>query len=537
MTNERAGVVNKDVVVVGAGFGGLYAIHKLRSQGLSVQAFETGDDVGGTWYWNRYPGARCDVESMEYSYSFSPELEREWVWSERYAPQPEILRYLQHVAERFDLRRDIAFETRVTAVHYEDATGLWRVRTDRGDEVLARFCVMATGCLSAGSAPNIPGLADFTGTLYQTHQWPKEQVDVTGLRVGVVGTGSSGIQVIPMLAQQAAQLTVFQRTPNFSVPALNRPLGADERQSFIDRYPELRNTWRHGLTGLGCGDPPPVSALEVDAAERTANFQKFWNKGGPCVGFTYNDLIVNKAANDTLSEFIRERIRDTVKDPAVAEKLLPRFPVATKRMCVDTNYYATYNKPNVELIDIKQTPIERITATGVQVGGREVPLDVLVLATGFDAVTGAVLRMDIRGHNGLRLADKWQEGPKMYLGLMTHGFPNLFTITGAGSPSIVSSMIISIEQHVEYIADLLAYMARRGLTHVEAEQQAEEQWAQHVTDVADGTLYPGTASLYVGANIPGKPRVMLPYLGGVGPYRQKCDEIAAADYVGFALSA
>jgi cyclohexanone monooxygenase len=534
--NERASAP-LDAVIVGAGFAGLYALYALRRLGFSARVFEAGDDVGGTWYWNRYPGARCDVESLDYSYSFSPELEREWLWSERYAAQPEILAYAQHVADRFDLRRDIRFNTHVEAAHFDEVSKCWHVRTSGGEVVAARFCIMATGCLSAGRLPDIPGLAEFKGNVYRTSQWPKEGVDFTGQRVAVIGTGSSGIQAIPLIAKQAAQLTVFQRTPNFSIPARNRPLDPAERQSVMDDYPRLRDRQRTSFTSLGA-DPPPVSALAVDDATREREYRAQWELGGIGYLFAYNDLIVDRAANETAAEFIRARIGELVRDPQTAARLQPRsFPIGTKRLCLDSGYYDSFNRSNVRLVDLRETPIERVTPTGLRTTDESLEFDSLVFATGFDAVTGALLRIDIRGRGGQRLADKWVEGPKMYLGLMASGFPNLFAITGPGSPSVLSNMIVSIEQHVEFIAELLVDMRARGANLVDAQPEAEQAWVEHVAEVAGTTLYPLANSWYMGANIPGKTRVFLPYVGGVGPYRQKCKEIAAAGYTGFTLSA
>lgn len=528
-----------DAVVVGAGFAGLYAAYRLRELGLEVQGIEAGDGVGGTWYWNCYPGARCDVESMEYSYSFSPELEREWVWTERYASQPEILRYLQHVASRFDLARHFRFGTRVTAARFDSSSARWLVSTN-GDApaFAARYLVMATGCLSESRLPDIPGLADFSGKVLQTSRWPREGVDLAGRRVGVIGSGSTGIQCIPQLAASASRLTVFQRTPNFSVPARNAPLPEAQRRAVIARYPEIRQVQRTCFSSFGIGDAPPLSALQEDAATREARYRAAWEQGGISFLFTYNDLIIDRAANDTAAEFVRQRIRDTVADPAVAERLLPRdYPIGTKRLCLDTDYYASYNRPNVELVDLRATPIERITAAGIRLqGGREVPLDALVFATGFDAVTGALLAVDLRGSQGQLLADAWRNGPAMYLGLMSAGFPNLFAITGPGSPSVLSNMVVSIEQHVDFIARLIAHARGRASRRIEADPEAERAWMQHVAEVAQGTLYPQARSWYMGSNIPGKPRMFLPYVGGVGPYRRQCEEIAAADYRGFAFS-
>lgn len=526
-----------DAVVVGAGLSGLYMLHKLRGQGLSVRVYEAGDGVGGTWFWNRYPGARCDVESMEYSYSFSPELEQEWEWTEKYPTQPEILRYIEHVADRFDLRRDVVLRTRVASAVFDEDNGRWTVATEGGERVSAQFCIMATGCLSTSKTPEIPGLETFEGSWYHTGHWPHEGVDFTGLRVGVVGTGSSGIQSIPLIAEQAEHLTVFQRTPNFAMPAGNRPLDAEQQAELKARYPEHRQAARE--SGFGIPVPLPTqSALEVDPAERERAYQAGWDKGSlVSILLSYTDTIVDKAANDTAAEFVRNKIREMVHDPETAEALCPNdHPFGTKRPCLDTNYFATFNRPNVALVDVRRTPLQEITPTGLRTSDREFAFDALVFATGFDAMTGALTSVDIRGRDGVRLAERWAEGPRAYLGLGVAGFPNLFTITGPGSPSVLSNMMVSIEQHVEWISDCVAFLRERGHTTIEATEDAQDAWVQHVQDAGNMTLYPTANSWYMGANVEGKPRVFMPYIGGVGVYRQKCDDVAAKGYEGFALA-
>jgi len=527
-----------DAVVVGAGLAGLYMLYRLRQLGLTTRVYEEGGDVGGTWYWNRYPGARCDVESMDYSYSFSPELEQEWVWTERYPSQPEILRYINHVADRFDLRRDIRFNTRVTAAHFDEAANLWRIRTDTGETVSARFCIMATGCLSTAKIPQIEGLEDFQGKWYHTGRWPHEDVDFTGQRVGVIGTGSSGIQCIPIIAEQAAHLTVFQRTPNFSLPAHNAPLDPRAQQARKASYREYRRLARESHLGIPA-EPPVQSALEVDHEERQRRYQAAWEKGTlTAMLLSFTDLLTSKEANETAAAFIRSKIKEIVTDPDVAETLSPKdHPFGTKRPCLDTGYYATFNRPNVTLVDLRKSPILAITPKGIRTTDAEHELDSIVFATGFDAMTGALLSIDIRGRGGLPLKEKWAAGPRTYLGIGTAGFPNLFTITGPGSPSALSNMVVSIEQHVEWIADCIAFLRGRGLTSIEPTEEAEEAWVEHVNEVADATLYPSADSWYVGANIPGKPRVFMPYAGGVGTYRRICDNVAARGYRGFRLSA
>ncbi len=525
-----------DAVIVGAGFAGLYMLHRLRGLGLSVRVYEAGSGIGGTWYWNRYPGARCDVESMDYSYSFSDALQQEWRWTERYASQPEILRYIDHVADRFDLRRDIQLETRVTAAVFDDATNRWAVRTDRGDHVSARFCIMATGCLSAAQVPRFKGLETFEGTWYHTGNWPHDGVDFTGQRVGVIGTGSSAIQSIPIIAEQAAHLFVFQRTPNFSVPARNAPLDPDYERQVKSGYAEFRRRARESRVGFVV-ERREESALAVAPEERRREYETRWCRGG--LGFTaiYADLLTNKDANDTAAEFFRDKIRGTVRDPAVAEALVPQhYPVGTKRLCVDTNYYDTFNRDNVTLVDIRKAPIEAITAQGLRTWDEAYALDSIVFATGFDAMTGALLSIDIRGRAGQTLQEKWEAGPRTYLGVAIAGFPNLFAITGPGSPSVLSNMIVSIEQHVDWIADCLVYLREHRREAIEANVEAEHAWVAHVNEVGHLTLYPLANSWYMGANVPGKPRIFMPYIGGVGAYRQKCDDVAAKGYEGFVLT-
>ncbi|RAI59741.1 flavin-containing monooxygenase [Roseicella frigidaeris] len=525
-----------DAVIVGAGFGGLYMLHRLRGLGLSARILEAADGVGGTWYWNRYPGARCDVESMQYSFSFDEALQQDWHWSERFAAQPEILRYANHVADRYDLRRDIHFETRVASARYDEAADRWTVATEAGEVVSARFCIMATGCLSAARLPDIPGIASFGGETYHTGYWPHRKVDFSGKRVAVIGTGSSAIQAIPVIAAEAAQVTVFQRTPNFSIPSRNAPMDAEYEAWWKSDYPAKRRQARLMRTGI-LYDINPQSAIEVDEATRSAEYERRWANGGTAFMGAYHDLILNKASNDTAAEFVRNKIRSIVKDPETAEALAPKdHPIGTKRICVDTDYYETYNRPNVALVNLRKTPIETITETGIRTSDGTREFDVIVFATGFDAMTGALLKVDFAGRGGRRLSAEWEHGPRSYLGLMVAGFPNMFMITGPGSPSVLSNMIVSVEQHVDWITGLLGHMQDRGLARVEATEQAQEAWVRHGMEVAEKTLYPSAASWYMGANIPGKPRVFMPYIGGVGAYRETCDTIAAEGYRGFALA-
>ncbi|HEV2055091.1 MAG TPA: NAD(P)/FAD-dependent oxidoreductase [Methylomirabilota bacterium] len=525
-----------DAVIVGAGFAGLYMLHRLRGLGLSVRVYEAGKGIGGTWYWNRYPGARCDVESMDYSYSFSDELQQEWRWTERYASQPEILKYINHVADRFDLRRDITLATRVTAAVFDEATNRWDIQTDGGERVSARFCIMATGCLSTAQVPSYKGLETFEGLWYHTGNWPHEGVDFTGRRIGVIGTGSSAIQSIPIIAQQAAHLYVFQRTPNFSVPAHNAPLDPEYERRWKSNYAEHRREARESRVGFVV-ERNDHSALEVSPEERLSEYETRWNRGGLGFSSTFVDLLTNKEANDTAAEFFLAKIRSLVRDPAIGEALSPRhYPVGTKRLCVDTGYYDTFNRDNVTLVDIRKAPIEAITPQGLQTRDEAYALDSIVFATGFDAMTGALLSVDLRGRGGKTLQQKWAEGPRTYLGVSIAGFPNLFIITGPGSPSVLSNMIVSIEQHVDWIADCIAYLREHGRARIEATVEAEDGWVEHVNEVGHLTLYPLADSWYMGANIPGKPRIFMPYIGGVGAYRQKCDDVAAKGYEGFRLT-
>ena len=526
-----------DAVVVGAGFAGLYMLHRLRGLGFSVRVLEAGAGVGGTWYWNRYPGARCDVQSLDYSYSFSDALQQEWDWTEKYATQPEILRYANHVADRFELRRDIQFETRVESARFVQATRTWQVENDSGDVLSCQFFIMASGCLSVPKAIGVPNHDGFAGKTYHTADWPRDGVDFSGQRVAVIGTGSSAIQTVPIVAEQAAQMTVFQRTPAFSLPAFNRPLGADEVAARRAGYAEHREKSRYSLFGVP-NMPMDKSALEVSPEEREKTYEKAWEAGTlNNILASFNDLLINQQANDTAAEFVRNKIRSIVKDPDVAAALCPdQYPIGTKRACLDSGYYAMFNRDNVELVDLRKTPLATITADGIKTSTSDYSFDSIIFATGFDAMTGAIVNVDIRGVGGIELKDKWAAGPRSYLGLCIAGFPNLFTITGPGSPSVLTNMMTSIEQHVDWIADCMVYLRGHGHELIEATDSAEQAWVAHVNEVADGTLFPHANSWYMGANVPGKPRVFMPYIGGCGVYREKCEAIAAAQYPGFTLS-
>jgi cation diffusion facilitator CzcD-associated flavoprotein CzcO len=528
-----------DALVIGAGFSGLYQLYCLRDRlGLSVKVLEVADGVGGTWYWNRYPGARCDSESHSYCYSFSEELAREWEWSERYPGPPEILRYLNHVADRFDLKRDIRFNTRVTSAHYDEAANLWRVTTDAGEVLAAQFLITAVGCLSSANIPDIAGLDTFQGRWVHTGQWPHEGVDFSGKRVGLIGTGSTGIQAAPVIAETAAHLTVFQRTANYSVPARNGPLTPAFQRYVKDNATEIRQVTQASVNG----HPWLIadrSALKTPAKERQALYEAAWETGGLRFRATFSDLLVDKEANDTAAEFIRNKIREIVTDPATAAKLSDfDHPYAAKRPPIDTDYFETFNRDNVDLVDVRAMPIERITPQGIRTRDAEYPLDIIVFATGFDGMTGSLLRMDIHGRDNQTLANAWAAGPRNYLGLQVAGFPNLFMVTGPGSPSVLCNMPVAIEQHVEWITDCIAHMREHGLKRIEPSEDAVDSWVTQVNAAANATLLPHAKhSWYLGANIPGKPRVFMPYAGGMAHYRKICADVAARNYPGFTLGA
>ncbi len=534
-TYSKSSSKSVDVVIVGAGFSGLYLLHRLRGHGVSTRAFERGEDVGGTWYWNRYPGARCDVESMQYSYSFDEKLQQEWHWPEKFAAQPDILAYCNHVADRFDLRKDIAFKTSITAAHFIEEMHRWSVETDSGERIFTRFLIMATGCISTTNMPDIEGLSDYQGNTYHTGHWPHEKVDFTGQRIAVIGTGSSGIQSVPVLAEEAAHVTVFQRTPHYSVPSQNVKMTPEYEKEWKDGYNERRAEMRYTSSG-SMRTPNDVNALSVSKEERQATYQQRWDIGGMAFLRSFSDLLTSQEANDTAADFVRNQIRSIVKDPETAELLAPKtYPIGTKRICVDTGYYQTFNRENVELVDISKAPIERMTSTGLIANGQNFEFDSVIFATGFDAMTGTLFKVDIRGRDDQILKDKWYAGPRTYLGIMSEGFPNLFMITGPGSPSVKGNMVTSIEQHVDFTTDTILYMREREYGLIEPEIEAENTWVEHVQEVANATLFPRANSWYMGANIQGKPRLFMPYIGGVGAYRKHCEEIAANGYLGFKL--
>jgi cation diffusion facilitator CzcD-associated flavoprotein CzcO/acetyl esterase/lipase len=536
MTESARSGPEVDVVVVGAGIAGLYLVYRLSRAGYRLRVFEAGDDLGGTWYWNRYPGARVDVPSIDYMYSFDPDWQRDWQWSEKYATQPEILRYLNHVADKHDLRRHITFSTRVQRAWWDDDASLWHVRTDAGDEITCRFVVMATGCLSMPKQAEIDGLERFAGEVYFTSRWPRERVDFTGKRVAVIGTGSSGVQSIPVIAQEALHVVVFQRTPNFSIPARNGPLSPEKLAQFANEA-EYRAAARTSFAGIPL-ERSITPTFSVSETERQQHYERVFELGLLFESFNvFADVLSNPAANHEFAEFVRNKIRSIVDDPQTASDLCPiDHPIATKRPCLDTNYYATYNLPHVRLVNVRKHPIQRVTETGIDTVDESFAFDAIVFATGFDAVTGAITAVDIRGRNDLALKDKWANGPQTYLGLSTAGFPNLFLITGPGSPSVLSNMTVSIEQHVDWVLDCLGQMRARGFDVIEPTETAEAGWVQHVNDCADITLYPAANSWYMGANVPGKPRVFLPYCAGFDFYHLSCDEVVARDYLGFKRS-
>ncbi|WP_200304655.1 flavin-containing monooxygenase [Streptomyces adelaidensis] len=533
--NDDASVV--DVLVVGAGFSGLYALYRLRQQGRVARVVEAAGDVGGTWFHNRYPGARCDIESLDYCYSFSDELVQEWNWTERYPAQPEILAYINHVADTFDLRRDITFDTVVTSASFDEQANTWHVVTDHGDRITARYVIMATGMLSVAKLPEISGLEEFTGELRHTGDWPQAGVDFTGKRVGVIGTGSSGVQCIPQIARQADDLTVFQRTPHYVVPARNHPLDTEYVADVKARFGEFREAARRhpGGTHRVIGRE---SALEADPVELRSRLEAHWQQGGPDILASYRDLLTDRTANEKVAAFVHGKIHELVEDQSVADALCPQsYPFGAKRLVLEIDYFSTFNRPNVHLVDVLYTPIERITPTGVRTTEGHYELDCLVLATGFDAMTGALLKVDFRGAGGVSLRERWAAGPRTYLGLSTAGFPNLFFITGPGSPSVLSNMLVSIEQHVEWVTEFIAYLYKNELARAEPSLDKEDAWVEHVNEVAGATLYPTGNSWYLGANVPGKPRVFMPYIGGVGRYREICDQVARDEYDGFVTSA
>ena len=542
--NDSQNTDQLDVVIVGAGFAGMYMLHRLRKRNLKTVVLEAGSDVGGTWYWNRYPGARCDVPSMEYSYSFSSELQQEWDWSEVMAGQPEILEYAGHVADRFNLRPDINFDTRVISAVYDEANQCWSITTDKNQNYQSRYCIMATGCLSVTNTPEIKGANDFSGPIYHTGKWPHEGVDFTDISVGIIGTGSSGIQAIPVIAENAQHLTIFQRTPNYTMPAYNKPLTAEFREEARANYDQIRADQRASLAGIvgygfgfgGADLVEPTEQLKLTTEEQR---KQLVNEEGFGAFRTFMDVGMDPEANEMACEMYRQHLATIIDNPTTANGLMPRdYPIGCKRPVIDTDYYKTFNRDNVTLVDLRQGGIRHITSSGVATEQGHYELDAIVYATGFDAMTGALERIDIRGKNGKSITEEWQAGPRTYLGLQIHGFPNLFTITGPGSPSVLSNMMVSIEQHVDWINDCIEHLDKNQVRAIEPEEEAVDKWITHVNQVAEGSMFtaPSCNSWYLGANIPGKPRIFMPYVGGVGEYRNRCDEIARNGYTGFNLS-
>ncbi len=542
---------NPDVLIVGAGFAGMYAIHRFRQLGLSVKVLEAGTDVGGTWYWNRYPGARCDVPSLEYSFGFSEELEQEWHWPEVFSAQPDILAYANHIAEKFNLRDHIQFNTRVTSVTWQEHDNLWQLATEAGGMFEARYCVMATGCLSVPNKPSLPGADDFAGEVLHTGLWPKEDVDLSGKRVGIIGTGSSGVQAIPELAKLSRELIVFQRTPVYTVPANRKQMREAVEDEFKENYRDIRRLQWDNQGGVSNFRPQKSVKTGATRGQRrgeganiksltTEQAQAALDARGLEAILNFSDIYTDLEANEMANELFRDNVRNIVKDPAVAERLLPKtYGIGCKRQVLDRDYYNTYNRENVTLVDLTEKPINRITPSGVTAGGTHYDLDVLIYATGFDAMTGALLKANITGRDGRTLNDKWAYGPVAYLGLQMNGFPNLFTVTGPGSPSVLCNMLVAIEQHINWIGDTITYLRENDIATMEPLPSSEERWVKHVNEVAEGTMFtaPTCNSWYLGANIEGKPRIFMPYVGGFPRYRANCEEEMTSGYKGFVLNA
>ncbi len=529
-----------DVIIIGAGMSGMYQLHRLRSLGFTVRVFEAGGGVGGTWYWNRYPGARFDSESWSYGYSFDPELLQQWEWSEHFAPQPETLRYLEHVADKLDLRRDISFNCRVRSARFDEGAGVWRIEWANGGRAQATWLITAVGPLSAPTMPTIPGVADFRGEAYHTGTWPHHPVSFAGKRVGVIGTGATGVQTIQEVAKTAATLTVFQRSPNWCAPLHNAPITAEEQQRIKASYDEIFERCRESH-GCFIHKADPRKAMEVTEAEREAFYEKLYAEPGFGIWIgNFRDVLSDRAANDTLTDFIARKIRARVNDPALAEKLIPRnHGFGTRRVPLETRYYEVYNQPNVRLVDLREDPIERIDATGIRTRAGHHDLDMIIYATGFDAVTGAFDRIDIRGRGGLSLRKKWAGGPRTYLGLQVEGFPNLFTLVGPHNSATFCNIPRCIEQNVDFVTAMLAELRDRGVRRAEPTPQAEAEWTAHVNETGEKLLFTQVDSWFMGinSNVPGKQtRTFLLYAGGAPAYREKCDEVAANGYRGFALS-
>ena len=519
-----------DVIIVGAGFSGLYMLYKMRKMNLKALIIERASDAGGTWFWNRYPGARCDIESIEYSYSFSDELQQEWNWSNRYSDQSEILDYVNYVVKKFNLKENIVFNTSVKSATFDENLKNWIVETD-SKSYSSKFCVMATGTLSSIKQPNFDGLENFKGDWYVTGEWPHEKLDFTSKKVAIIGTGSSAVQSIPVIAEEAKNLTVFQRSPNYTIPANNRPLTEKELSNAKSSYDQIREKAKYTRAGIGYNQFEERKLLDLSSEEIKKELNNRWKIGGQEIftaGFT--DVGVNVEANKIVADFVKSKIKEIVKDPNVAELLSPEDAIGCKRLCADTNYFETYNRENVELIDLNSNPINSITENGILTKNKEFKFDTIIFATGFDAMTGALQAIDITGKNGKKLKQVWKDGPKSFLGLLINGFPNLFTVTGPGSPSVLTNMMVAIEQHVEWISNCINFLSKSNLKEVEADELFQIEWMDHIEEVAKNTLRYTCNSWYVGANVPGKKRVFMPYAGGFGKYREKCDEIAENNY-------
>lgn len=526
----------RDVIVIGAGFAGLYALYQFRERGYITQVIEAGSDIGGTWFWNRYPGARCDIESLQYSYSFSEEIQQEWHWSELYGTQPEILSYIHFVAERLHLRSGIMLNTRVSSLTFNESENTWAVQCESGELLFSRHCIMATGCLSAPLEPDIPGLERFGGEIYRTTNWPTESVDFAGKSVGLIGTGATGVQLAPVVAEQCEQLTVFQRTPNYSIPAHNRTMDAKHEQTWKAHYAQNRTdaarTRNNAIMhhGKEPGENMPLTKLRDI-------FEKRWQMGGLNFLYGVTDLVTNKRVNGAAAQFVCDKIAERVNDPVTARKLMPKGQIlGAKRLCADTRYYETFNRSNVSLVDLSEEALQTVTESGLKTSDNDYQLDTLILATGFDAMTGALNRIDITGAGGKTLRQHWAEGARTLLGLTVADMPNLFLITGPGSPSVLSNMVTSIEQNVDWACDCIDYLYQHDYQRITATPNAEQRWVDHVREVADRTLLPTQQTWYVGANVPGKAQIYLPYIGGVTQYLKHCRRIADNDYEGFRLN-
>jgi len=538
LESTKTSVNQFDAVVVGAGFSGMYMLHRLKEAGFSTTVIEAADGVGGVWYWNRYPGARCDSLSIYYNYTFSEELYRGWTWTKKYPEQPEILRYLNYVADSLNLRKDIQFETKVVSAHYLEERNIWLIETDKGDRIESKYFITGVGCISASNIPNFKGLESFKGEWYHTAHWPHKKVDYQGKKVGIIGTGSSGIQAIPVIAKEAEHLTVFQRTPQYSIPARNSPLEQDEIQQVKDNFLEIKKSMRESRAGSP-REYKYESLQHATPEEREIVMEELWGKGGPdLVVASFGNVLMNEVTNDAVASFVRKKIHEMVKDNEIAKKLTPSYRIGTKRIVIDTDYFETYNRDNVTLVDVKKTPIQEITSNGVKTSEAVHDLDILIFATGFDGMTGPLLKMDIRGKGGVSLREKWDNGAqtRTYLGVSNAGFPNFFMITGPESPSVLGNVPVAIEQHVEWVADCIEYLRKHGIETIEAGVKAEEEWSKHCSEMAEKTLYMNSESWYNGANIEGKAKRFPIYVGGYGHYRKICDEIASQNYEGFTLT-